>query len=203
VFWSVPAALCGSPVLGRVKQVDLHQPCGRATDATHRPLLSIDCGGLADIAGKVWQGLGFPKDSARFLYRTMPARSPARPLGDVPFPHRAFPDPAPHPAGWPACLGPTAHGVPVYLKGLHHSSIMLHGAVRLPRAGTGSTGGAVPPATGPRDSPRGGSDVPHQPGVSAVTGGPHRQGLPGCRFPAGRGTLLVPPQGLAPPSPAS
>ena len=67
VLLSVPSALCGSPVLCRVKQVDLHQPFVRATDATHRPLLSIDFGGLADIAGKVCQGLGFPKDYARFL----------------------------------------------------------------------------------------------------------------------------------------
>src|SRR5712691_6499281 len=67
VLLSVPSALCGSPVLCRVNQVDLHQPFVRATDATHRPLLSIDFGGLADIAGKVCQGLGFPKDYARFL----------------------------------------------------------------------------------------------------------------------------------------
>ena len=64
---SVPSALCGSPILCRVNQVDLHQPFVRATDTTHRPLLSGDFGGLADIAGKVCQGLGFPKDYARFL----------------------------------------------------------------------------------------------------------------------------------------
>ena len=78
----VPSALGGSPVLCRVKQVDLHQPFVRATDATHRPLLSVDFGGLADIAGKVCQGLGFPKDSARFLSITMPSLSQALHLGD-------------------------------------------------------------------------------------------------------------------------
>src|SRR6266446_7081119 len=64
----------------------------------------------------------------------MPSLSQALHLGDLPFPHSAFQDHATHTAGWPACLGPTAHGVPVYLKVLLHSSIMLHGAVRLPKA---------------------------------------------------------------------
>src|SRR6266446_2617536 len=63
----------------------------------------------------------------------MPSLSQALHLGDLPFPHSAFQDHATHTAGWPACLGPTAHGVPVYLKVLLHSSIMLHGAVWLPR----------------------------------------------------------------------
>src|SRR6266699_5701966 len=67
----------------------------------------------------------------------MPSLSQALHLGDLPFPHSAFQDHATHTAGWPACLGPTAHGVPVYLKVLLHSSIMLHGAVRLPSTGTG------------------------------------------------------------------
>ena|SRR6266849_5556897 len=67
----------------------------------------------------------------------MPSLSQALHLGDLPFPHSAFQDHATHTAGWPACLGPTAHGVPVYLKVLLHSSIMLHGAVRLPNSGMG------------------------------------------------------------------
>ena len=128
VLLSVPSALCGSPILCRVNQVDLHQPFVRATNATHRPLLSVDFGGLADIAGKGCQGLGFPKDYARFLYITMPSLSQALHLGYLPFPHSAFQDHATHSAGWPACLGPTAQGVPVYPKVCLHSSIMLHGA---------------------------------------------------------------------------
>src|SRR3989442_15708904 len=67
----------------------------------------------------------------------MPSLSQALHLGDLPFPHSAFQDHATHTAGWPACLGPTAHGVPVYLKVLLHSSIMLHGAMRLPRRSMG------------------------------------------------------------------
>ena len=103
---SVPSALCGSPVLCRVNQVDLHQPFVRATDATHRPLLSIDFGGLADIAGKVCQGLGFPKDYARFLSITMPSLSQALLLDDLPSSHSAFQDHAAHSARWPALLRP-------------------------------------------------------------------------------------------------
>jgi len=58
----------------------------------------------------------------------MSSLSQALHLDSLPSSHSAFQDHAAHSAGWPACLDPTAHEVPVYPKVLPHSSVMLHGA---------------------------------------------------------------------------
>src|SRR6266498_2545855 len=58
----------------------------------------------------------------------MSSLSQALHLDYLPSSHSAFQDHAAHNAGWPACLDPTAHEVPVYPRVLPHSSIMLHGA---------------------------------------------------------------------------
>src|SRR5262249_29252889 len=58
----------------------------------------------------------------------MSSLSQALHLDDLPLSHSAFQDHAAHTAGWPACLDPTAHEVPVYPRVLPHSSVMLQGA---------------------------------------------------------------------------
>jgi len=129
---AVPSTLCGSPALCRVRQVDLHRPCVHENCGVRRPLFST-IGVLISV--------GWLTSEARYVRGTVPRRtmhasceSPCHLSAKHCFLMTCLRLTVPFRTmlltvrGGPHCLGPRAHGVPVYPKVLRHSSMILHGA---------------------------------------------------------------------------
>jgi hypothetical protein len=129
---AVPSTLCGSPALCRVSQVDLYRPCVHESRGVRWPLLST----IGVLISVDWL-----TSQVRYVRGTVPRRtmhasceSPCHLSAKHCFLETYLLLTAPFRTmlltarGGPYCLGPRAHEVPVYLKVLRHSSMILHGA---------------------------------------------------------------------------